>query len=86
LFSALVGGTLSTVNTATTLDPRDEYAFYKALALVGLSLHRPSLEDMNAALQNLNTALSINPNDKDAVHMKILLTQILAWHRQGEAR
>jgi hypothetical protein len=63
-----------------TLDRRDEYAFYsKALVLIEVCLHTHNLGDLGAALENLDMALHINPNlnDKHALHMKILLTQLL---------
>ena len=44
------------------------YAFSnKALVLIELGLHRHNFGDMAAALD-------INPDDKDALHMKVLLT------------
>jgi tetratricopeptide (TPR) repeat protein len=73
-------GALSILNTALKLDPRDEYAFYiKALVLIELGLHTHNLGDLGVALENLDMALDINPNldDKDALHMKTLLTQLL---------
>lgn len=45
--------------------------------LIELGLH--NLGDLGVALENLDMALDINPNldDKDALHMKTLLTQLL---------
>ena len=61
-----------------TLEARDEYAFYnKALALIELSLHTHNLRDMGASLENLDMALDIYSDDKDALHMNALLTQVL---------
>ena len=69
---------LSSLNAALALDRRDEYALYnKALVLIELGLHTDNFGDMGAALENLNMALHINPDDKDAMHMKALLTQVL---------
>jgi len=41
------------------------------------ALHRHNIRDIGAALENLDMALDFNPGDKDALHMKVLLTQIL---------
>ena len=49
----------------------------KALVLIRLGLHMHNLGDLRAALENLGMALDINPDDKDALHMKALLTQVL---------
>jgi tetratricopeptide (TPR) repeat protein len=69
---------LSTLDAALALDPRDEYAFYnKALVLIELGLDKHNFGDMGAALENLDMALDINSDDKDALHMKTLLTQLL---------
>ena len=69
---------LSTLNAALALDPRDEYAFYnKALALIELGLDKHNFGDMDATLENLDMALDINSDDKDALHMKTLLTPLL---------
>ena len=69
---------LSTLNAALALDPRDEYAFYnKALVLIKLGLHTHNFGDLGVALENLHMALDINPDDKDAQHMKASLTQLL---------
>jgi uncharacterized protein len=76
-------GALSVLNTALTLDPRDEYALYnQGLALVHLGLHRHNLEDLSAAIEYFNKALTINPNDKDALQMKALLTQLLRHNQK----
>ena len=59
------------------------YAFYnKALVLIELGLHRHNFGDMAAALEYLDmaAALDINPDDKDALHMKVLLTQVFSKH------
>ena len=69
---------LSTLDAALALDPRDEYAFYnKALVLIELGLDKHNFGDMGAALENLDMALDINSDDKDALRMKALLTQLL---------
>ena len=76
-------GALSVLNTALTLDPRDEYALYnQGLALLHLGLHRHNLEDLSAAIEYFNKALTINPNDKDALQMKALLTQLLRHNQK----
>jgi tetratricopeptide (TPR) repeat protein len=60
------------------LDPRDQYALYnKGLALTRLGLHTHSLGDLSAALEWFDKALDVNPDNKDAQHMKALLTEVL---------
>jgi tetratricopeptide (TPR) repeat protein len=76
-------GAVSILNTALTLDPRDEYAFYnKALVLIEFGLRTHNLGDMSAALENLDMALHINPDDKDALYVKELLTQLLRHNQK----
>jgi tetratricopeptide (TPR) repeat protein len=71
-------GALSTLDTALTLSPRDDDLFYnKALALIELGLHTHNFGDLGVALENLDMALDINPDNKEAQHMKASLTQLL---------
>ena len=73
---------LSTLSATLTLDERDEYAFYnKALVFIELGLHRHNFGDMAAVLEYLHmaAALDINPDGKDALHMKVLLTHPMLW-------
>ncbi|HXX97770.1 MAG TPA: hypothetical protein VEL11_11725 [Candidatus Bathyarchaeia archaeon] len=71
-------GALSTLNAALTLNPRDDDLFYnKALALIELGLHTHNFGDLGVALENLDMALDINPDNKEAQHMKASLTHLL---------
>ena len=83
-------GAISNFNTALTLDQRDEYAFFnRAEAFLNFDLysqqiyslqqllqqHHLTLKHLDAALQDLNRALQINPHDGDAKNLKTLLIE-----------
>jgi tetratricopeptide (TPR) repeat protein len=69
---------LSALDRALVLHSGDMTAlFNKALVLATLGFHTHNVEDLTAALDNLNKALRINPNYGDALSLKTLLTQLL---------
>ncbi|MGC2573945.1 MAG: tetratricopeptide repeat protein, partial [Candidatus Nitrosopolaris sp.] len=69
---------LSTFDAAINTQPYTDSAYYyKALTFVFMDFHMHNFGDMNTALQNLNKALSINSDNKEASILKGLVTQFL---------
>jgi lipoprotein NlpI len=79
------GAALSTFDEIIKANPYNSLAFYnKALAALHLGLEKHDIRDINLALQNVEKALSITPDDKSAIGLRTSLGDLLAWnHVQG---